>query len=117
MIPTLMYAMEVWTPTNKEEESAVHDLTKIIDRALALAVLGFKGNNWQTRRCLKMPVIRVLLGIPSATTLLETAHMHVCDMHVSQTNLTQNKKKATRLHPSRWQWRNRLPHNTHGARW
>ena len=79
LIPTLTYAMEVWTPTNKEEESAVHDLTKIIDRALALAVLGFKGNNWQTRRCLKMPVIRVLLGIPSATTLLETAHARFAD--------------------------------------
>ena len=75
IIPTLTYAMEVWTPNSQQEWKSVHELTAIIDRALALAITGFKGNKWQTRRCLKMPVIRALLKIPDAVMLLETAHV------------------------------------------
>ena len=79
LLPSLTYAMEVWTPTTDKEWTQLNELTAIIDRALILAVAGYKGNNWHARRCFKMPVLRALLRIPDARALLETAHARFAD--------------------------------------
>jgi Reverse transcriptase (RNA-dependent DNA polymerase) len=80
IIPTMRYAMEVWSANTKAEQAGLQDLDHIVDEAMRIAVAGTQAYKWQIRRCLKADVLREL-QIPTVEMEMAAAHLRFDDKH------------------------------------